>query len=500
MNVLYLCAALALVARSAAIPLQVESWPFEMNPMQNFSENMKAFFEVQKDRVERAFSTSYQEAMRMKDSVSGYLDDKGKEISSNINAYVENVKDSGRQMTDKWSYLHVEEPGARKDNPDLSLSVPSIIARHGYSCETHTVVSQEYMLSVHRIPRSKRGEHTPRNTVILQHGLFASSADWILNGPDRALAYVLADAGYDVWMPNIRGNRYSKEHAVLKSDSKSFWNFSWHDVARYDLPAVIDHVAKLKGEEAKITYIGHSMGTTVLFAMLSLRPEYNDRLAAGFALAPVAFLSDVRSPVKALAPIASNVAYMEMLYGSHEFIPKHSVLGKMASSCDADDVDALVCKNVIFYICGYNEKQFNKTLLPVFLANLGTGTSWKTAVHFAQEILAGERFQQFDYGKTDNLKVYGAEQPPEYDLGEITLPIKLFWAENDLLSSEKDVRLLYERLPSTTEMYKVPDPGFNHLDYLWAIDAPTLVNDEVLKSLDKVYSSEPVNFSWSWKL
>ncbi|XP_045771371.1 lipase 3-like [Maniola jurtina] len=498
MNVLYSCA--LLVASCAAVPLQVEDWTFQMNPIQNFSENMKAFFEVQKDRVEQAFSASYEEAMRMKDSVTNYLDDKGKEISSDINAYVENVKQSGRKMTDKWSYLHAEEPGARLDNPDMSLSVPSIITRHGYACETHTVVSQDYMLNIHRIPRAKNGEETPRNTVILQHGLFASSADWILNGPDKALAYALADAGYDVWMPNIRGNRYSKEHAFLKSDSKSFWNFSWHDVALHDLPAVIDHIAKLKGEAAKITYIGHSMGTTVLFAMLALRPEYNERLAAGFALAPVTFLSDIRSPVKALAPIASNVAYMEMLYGSHEFIPKHSVLGKMTNSCDVDNVDSLVCKNVIFYICGYNEKQFNKTLLPVFLSNLGTGTSWKTAVHFAQEILAGERFQQFDYGKSDNLKVYGTEQPPEYDLGKITLPIKLFWAENDLLSSEKDVRLLFQKLPSTTELYKVPDPEFNHLDYLWAIDAPTLVNKEVLRSLDKVYSSESVNFSWSWKL
>ncbi|CAH2234864.1 jg15352 [Pararge aegeria aegeria] len=406
MNVLYLC---VLVASATALPLQLVNWTFEMNPIQNFSDNMKTFFEVQKNRVEQAFNVSYQEAVRMKNSVSNYVEDQGGRISSDINNYVENIKESGRKMTDSWSYLQAEEPGAQMEIPDMSLSVPSIITRNGYTCETHTVISQGYMLNVHRIPRSKDGVETPKKTVILQHGLFASSADWILNGPDKGLAYVLANAGYDVWMPNIRGNKYSKEHAVLKSDSKSFWNFSWHDVALYDLPAVIDHVVKLK---------------------------------------------DLQSPIKALAPIASNVAYMEMLYGSHEFIPKDSVLGKMSNSCDVDNVDSLVCKNVIFYICGYNEKQFNKTLLPVFLSKLGTGTSWKTAVHFAQEITAGGRFQQFDYGKKDNLKVYGSEQPPEYDLSKITLPIKLFWAENDLLSSEKDVKLLFEKLPSTTEIYK----------------------------------------------
>lgn len=462
-----------------------------MNPIQNFSENMKTFFEAQKNRVEQAFNASYQEAIRMKDTVSTYVEGQSEKIGVDINKYVENIKESGRKMTDTLSpsYLKVEEPGAKMENPDVILSVPSIITRNGYTCETHTVVSKGYMLNVHRIPRSKNGVDTPENTVILQHGLFASSADWILNGPEKALAYVLADAGYDVWMPNIRGNKYSKEHAELKSDSKSFWNFSWHDVALYDLPNVIDYIAEQK-RGAKITYIGHSMGTTILFAMLSLRPEYNEKLSAGFALAPVVFMSDIKSPIKSLAPIASNVAYMEMLYGSHEFIPKDSVLGRMTNSCDVDNTDSVVCKSVIFYICGYNEKQFNKTLLPVFLSSLGTGTSWKTAVHFAQEITAGGRFQEFDYGTTDNLKVYGMENPPEYDLSKVTLPIKLFWAENDLLSSEKDVQLLTEKLPPSTEVYKVPDPEFNHLDYLWAIDAPALVNKEVLRSLDKVHSSE----------
>ncbi|XP_023938982.1 lipase 3 [Bicyclus anynana] len=498
MNALhYVC---VLLASSAAFPLQTTGWTFEMNPIQNFSDNMKSFFEVQKNLVEQAFNASYQEAVRMKNSVSNYVEDQGEKISADINNYVENVRQKGKKMADSWSYsyMQAEEPNARMEIPEMSLSVPSIITRNGYTCETHTVVSQGYMLNIHRIPRSKDGGRIPKNAVILQHGLFASSADWILNGPDKGLAYVLADAGYDVWMPNIRGNRYSKEHAILKSDSKSYWNFSWHDVALHDLPAVIDHVVEHTGDGVKITYIGHSMGTTMLFAMLSLRPEYNDILSAGFALAPVTFLTDVQSPIKSLAPIASNVAYMEMLYGSHEFIPKDSVLGKMSNSCDVDNVDSLVCKNVIFYICGYNEKQFNKTLLPVFLSNLGTGTSWKTAVHFAQEITAGGRFQQFDYGKKDNLKMYGTERPPEYDLSKITLPIKLFWAQNDLLSSEKDVQLLTEKLPSTTEVYKVPDPEFNHLDYLWAIDAPTLVNKEVLQSLDKVNSLKNSNSLWGW--
>lgn len=484
------------VASAGRVTAQ-DPWTFSSTDLFDPANNMKAFFSEQKNKVEKAFTAGYAEAVKMKDNMNTYVEEQQKKISNNINDYVKSVQESGRKTIDTYSFLPSNDANSRLENPDVSLSVPAIIAHHGYTCETHTIVSQGYLLNIHRIPRSKDGNEIPRKTVLLHHGLFASSADWILNGPEKALAYVLADAGYDVWMPNIRGNKYSREHSWLKTNSKSYWNFSWHDVAKYDVPKIIDYILKTKGSDTKITYVGHSMGTTILFAMLVLRPEYNNILNAGFALAPVVFMSDIESPLKSLAPITSNVAYMEMLYGSYEFIPKHSSLGRISSSCEVDKMDFMLCKSAIFYLVGYNEKQFNKTLLPVFLTHLGTGTSWKTAVHFAQEIIAGGKFQNFDYGAYNNEKIYGSNTPPEYDLSKITLPIHLFWAQNDLLSSEKDVKKLYERLPSKTEIYMVPDPDFNHLDYLWAVDAPRLVNNKLLESLNKAHNAASNGFSFN---
>lgn len=474
---------LAFITATAAMPSAM-NWT---ETFQDFftGQSMKAtkFFEEQRLKIEQAVNSSLDEAVRMKDSVNSYVEKQQNKISSDINNYVESVKENGRKVADSWSYLPSEDSGARLENPDIVLSVPAIISKNGYPCETHTIVSQGYILNVHRIPRSKNADNVPSKTVLLHHGLFASSADWILNGPEKSLAYALADAGYDVWMPNIRGNKYSREHAWLKTDTKSYWNFSWHDVALYDVPAIIDYIMNVKADDQKITYIGHSMGTTILFAMLSLRPEYNNILKAGFALAPVVFMDDMKSSLKSFAPIASNVAYMEMLYGSHEFIPKHSTLGRISASCKPDSYDALYCRNIIFSICGHDEKQFNKDILPVFLSHLGTGTSWKTTVHFAQ-LITSQRFQQFDYG-SNNQRVYGSDLPPEYDLSKVTLPITLFWAKNDLLSSETAVNKLKAKLPASTESYLIPYAEFNHLDYLWAIDAPTLLNDKVIEKLDK---------------
>lgn len=113
----------------------------------------------------------------------------------------------------------------------------------------------------------------------------------------------MADAGYDVWMPNARGNRYSRKHVSLNpdKDEKKFWDFSWHEIALIDVPMLIDYVIE-QTNQAKIYYIGHSQGTTVFYVMCSEKPEYNDKIRAHFSLAPVVYMSNMGSPLlKAIA-------------------------------------------------------------------------------------------------------------------------------------------------------------------------------------------------------
>jgi lysosomal acid lipase/cholesteryl ester hydrolase len=375
------------------------------------------------------------------------------------------------------------------DDPKVHLTTPQLIAANGYPAESHTVVTEDgYILTLHRIPRSKNSSQkvSPRKTVLLHHGLLGSSADWIIPGPKKGLAYILSEAGYDVWMANVRGNTYSRAHVSRNIDSFAFWNFTFHEVSQHDLPAVIDYIMDLKGWDVKINYIGHSMGTTVLFAMLSTKTQYNKVLRAGFALAPVAYMTDIKSPIHILAKFSNNIEYLLKLLGANEFLPQNAVLRWLSKhACEINHYEEVICENSLFVLCGHDEKQFNKSLLPMILSHVPAGASTRTLVHYAQEIKQSGRFQQFDFGPEGNLKQYGTPTPPEYPVHKITLPIALLSAENDWLSGDIDVTNLYVQLANPIEHYIVPMKEFNHVDFLWGIDAPTLVYIKLLQLLDE---------------
>lgn len=396
------------------------------------------------------------------------------------------------QLSDQNDYKCTE------DDPANHMSTPQLIALHGYAAESHTVVTEDgYILTLHRIPHGKKANPkvASRKTVLLHHGLLGSSADWILTGPEKGLSYILAEAGYDVWMANARGNTYSRAHVSKKVDSYEFWNFTWHDISQFDLPATIDYIMELKDDkDVKIDYIGHSMGTTVLFALLSTKTEYNKVLRAGYALAPVAYMSDIRSPIRIIARFANNIEYLLKLLGGYEFLPQNVVLRWLSEhACEINHYEEVICENSLFVLCGHDEKQFNRTLLPIILGHVPAGASTKTLVHYAQEIRAGGSFQQFDFGKKGNIKEYGQETPPKYNIRNVKLPMALLSADNDWLASSIDVTTLAAQLPNLIDHYVVPLNEFNHIDFLYAIDAPKLVYNKLLQLLEEQFD----NSIWS---
>lgn len=112
------------------------------------------------------------------------------------------------------------------------------------------------------------------------------------------------------------------------------------------------------------------------------------------------------------------------------------------------------------------------------------GTSTLTAIQFAQQIHSG-RFCRFDFGPKTNLLKYKTPLPPLYNPEDVKTPIAIFYADNDLFVSPNDLKFLLNRLPNIIETYKIPYKNFNHIDFVYAKDAPKLVYDKLFQTLKK---------------
>ena len=172
-----------------------------------------------------------------------------------------------------------------------SLSTPvqhistyqKMINQAGYYFEEHKICTEDgYILTAWRIPcllnETNMDLYKKRKPVILQHGLIDSSYTWLLLDKEHSLPFLLVDNKFDVWLTNTRGNAVSFEHEnpqefdSAKIDSK-YWNFSFHEMAIYDLPANVDYIKEKTGFE-KIDYICHSQGGLIYFIMYTMNQKF----------------------------------------------------------------------------------------------------------------------------------------------------------------------------------------------------------------------------------
>lgn len=103
---------------------------------------------------------------------------------------------------------------------------------------------------------------------------------------DQSLGFILADLGFDVWLGNMRGNTYCLTHAKYNPSQEEFWDFSFDEMAAYDMPAMINYVLNYT-EQSQLVYIGHSQGTLISFARLGSDFDLASKIKLFIGLGPV---------------------------------------------------------------------------------------------------------------------------------------------------------------------------------------------------------------------
>lgn len=227
-------------------------------------------------------------------------------------------------------------------------------------------------------------------------------------------------------------------HKTLSSHSNDYWNFSFHEIGYYDVPAMIDHVLAATNS-SQIFYVGHSQGSTSLMVLLSMRPEYNAKIIEAHLMAPAVFMTNM--PHLALRFISSEFdSYVES-HRAYDFLSSAQIMKfiePVASTlCQKNLPTINVCTNLLQNICGKNdnEPETDVNTMSIIFKYLARAISTKQINHFIQ-LYQSRKFQQYNY-KFRNAMIYNQTSPPEYNLDNVKAPMHIYVAKNDMLVSEK---------------------------------------------------------------
>ncbi|XP_062199289.1 triacylglycerol lipase 1 [Phragmites australis] len=347
----------------------------------------------------------------------------------------------------------------------------------GYPCTEHTVETDDgFLLSLQHIPHGKNV--VADNTgppVFLQHGLFQGGDTWFINSAEQSLGYILADNGFDVWIGNVRGTRWSKGHSILSVHDKLFWDWSWQELAEYDLSAMLRYVYTVT--QSKILYVGHSQGTIMGLAAFT-NPEIVKMISSAALLCPISYLDHVSASF-VIRAVAMHLDQMLITMGIHQLNFRSDMGVQIVDSlCDDERLD---CNNLLSAITGEN-CCFNSSRIDYYLEYEPHPSSTKNLRHLFQMIRKGT-FAKYDYGWWGNVRRYGQLHPPPFDLSSIpeSLPIWMGYGGFDALADVTDVQRTVRELRRKPELLYVRDYG--HIDFIMSVKAKDDVYIDLMRFL-----------------
>lgn len=170
----------------------------------------------------------------------------------------------------------------------------------------------------------------------------------------------------------------------------------------------------------------------MFYALATNNEFWKDKINLFVALAPVVNLAATDSTLIKYAAKLDNVAgYFVRLFGKHELFPrgekikKDGYLCKLIPGCQM----SVAFMDSIFYSFENADRE------KAYLSHFPNGASLTQLLHFGQ-ILNKGRFQNFDYGKRQNMEKYGQKEPPFVDITKIQdVPVALFVGEYDSLAN-----------------------------------------------------------------
>ncbi|RVW13322.1 Triacylglycerol lipase 2 [Vitis vinifera] len=247
----------------------------------------------------------------------------------------------------------------------------------------------------------------------------------------RFFTHLLADSGFDVWIANTRGTKYSRGHTSLDPGDSAFG-------------------------------IGHGMSWYHMTFLLASR--YSDCFGCLFPESAVL-----------LSPIAYSLYWLGLEGNIH-------VLDFLISTMSFEKV---IFHNDLHCVVSAGQNCcLNSSSVDVFLEHEPQSTATKNTIHLSQMIREGT-LAMYDYKDEDeNMEHYGQPTPPVYNMTTIPndLPLFLSHGGQDALSDVNDVQLLLESLKDHDGDKLVVQyrEDYAHADYVMASNAKQAVYDPLM--------------------
>ncbi|KAG9509486.1 Lipase 3, partial [Fragariocoptes setiger] len=373
-----------------------------------------------------------------------------------------------------------------------------------------------------------------KRPVLFNHGIFEAAPLWIyqsegirpreyssssltnktiaelqqLAEPDqRSMAFLLSNAGYNVFLLSMRGTDLSLGHRNISSATDAiYWNFSADELGLIDVRETIDYIRRLTGAP-KIGYAGHSLGTMAITELLAERPEYANLVEPVFLIAQVSFISSSYSPT--IGPLYRYYATRSALVQGNNaygpFPPESQQIRTLAGTfCYRTvPIQEQLCRAIVESIGGLG--QLNSSTEAV-LSSVPYTQSTKVIAHLGQLTVSG-RFAKFDYG-IGNFARYGSVTSPDYNISAIrSNSMVFFYGLTDSLVTPADVERFFSRLTDRRtvsprlEQQMITDHGFGYENYNletsngYRLSVIQLINPALRYGNSKIKLKRPVLFN-----
>lgn len=355
--------------------------------------------------------------------------------------------------------------------------------------------------------------------VLLIHGLLQSSGAYCTND-ESSLAFYLCKSGYDVWLGNNRCG-FKPKHTSLKYTDPRMWCWNIRQMGVFDLPALTSRVLYETGFE-KIGLICHSQGTTQTLVALAKeqRPDLGEKLTVFCALAPAAYAGPLIGKMYFKFMRIITPGMFRLMFGIHAFIPFMMQMHQLLHP----KVYGWLGYKVFSFLFDWTDTRWDRGLkdrmfqfAPVYVS--AESMRWwlgrecfarhKCILSTKEDVRAEEKEDNINGHDTNNtngnshtLRADDADgvmsqrtvddhvRRPKGSTAwynEQVPPFALWVAGNDDLVDGKKLLRRFERgrEPHVNVVHNKVIPEYEHLDVIWAMDAPEQVFKEVREVLWK---------------